>query len=199
MKIVHISDTHGKHRELTNLPDADMIIHSGDFTFAGTDNEAIDFMDWYCDLPYMYKIFIAGNHDVCMQDATIEGLPQNVYFLNNTGITVDGIKIYGVPMAVEYEISGENIEHINNIPIDSNIVITHQPPYDILDFSDNIKYGSKTLKDKILSIKPMYHLFGHIHNSYGISNINGINFSNAATVDEAYNITNSPRLITIDI
>ena len=102
-------------------------------------------------------------------------------------------------MAVEYEISGENIEHINNIPIDSNIVITHQPPYDILDFSDNIKYGSKTLKDKILSIKPMYHLFGHIHNSYGISNINGINFSNAATVDEAYNITNSPRLITIDI
>jgi len=43
MRILHISDTHSKHRELPPLPNADIIIHSGDFTFAGSENEAYDF------------------------------------------------------------------------------------------------------------------------------------------------------------
>ena len=33
MKILHISDTHGRHEELTNLPNADIVVHSGDFCF----------------------------------------------------------------------------------------------------------------------------------------------------------------------
>ena len=37
MKILHLSDTHGKHLELPPLPDADIVIHSGDFTFAGSE------------------------------------------------------------------------------------------------------------------------------------------------------------------
>ena len=63
MRILHISDTHSKHRELPPLPNADIIIHSGDFTFAGSENEAYDFIKWFCDLPFQHKIFIAGNHD----------------------------------------------------------------------------------------------------------------------------------------
>ncbi len=66
MRILHISDTHSKHRELPPLPNADVIIHSGDFTFAGSENEAYDFINWFCDLPFQHKIFIAGNHDLCM-------------------------------------------------------------------------------------------------------------------------------------
>lgn len=66
MTILHISDTHNSHKELGKLPEADVIVHSGDFTRAGTETEAYDFMDWLCDLPYKHKIFIAGNHDTCM-------------------------------------------------------------------------------------------------------------------------------------
>ena len=40
MKIIHISDTHGYHRWLTELPEADIIVHSGDFTMAGSEQEA---------------------------------------------------------------------------------------------------------------------------------------------------------------
>lgn len=43
MKILHISDTHNKHNLLKNLSDADVIIHSGDVSFAGSENEVIDF------------------------------------------------------------------------------------------------------------------------------------------------------------
>ena len=65
MKLVIISDTHGKHEELTqDLPDADTIIHCGDFTSLGEEYEIIEFMKWYSNLSqYKYKLIIAGNHD----------------------------------------------------------------------------------------------------------------------------------------
>lgn len=59
MKILHISDTHSQHRQLQDLPAADVIVHSGDFTMAGTEAEVIDFMEWFCALPYKHKVFIA--------------------------------------------------------------------------------------------------------------------------------------------
>ena len=58
MKIVHISDTHNQHRRLNRLPDADIFVHSGDFTMNGSEQEAIDFMNWLCDLPYPHTRFL---------------------------------------------------------------------------------------------------------------------------------------------
>ena len=37
MKILHISDTHGCHRRLHDLPQADIVVHSGDFTMNGSE------------------------------------------------------------------------------------------------------------------------------------------------------------------
>ena len=92
MRILHISDTHSKHRELPPLPNADNIIHSGDFTFAGSENEAYDFINWFCDLPFQHKIFIAGNHDLCMYGAdSIDGLPNNVHYLCNNSIEISNV------------------------------------------------------------------------------------------------------------
>ena len=85
MKILHLSDTHGLHKNLRSLPEADVIVHSGDFTFAGSEEEAYDFMNWFCNLPYEHKVFIAGNHDMCMYGADpIEGLSPNVHYLYNS-------------------------------------------------------------------------------------------------------------------
>ena len=63
MKILHLSDTYGCHLRLSNLPEVDVAVHSGDFIMNGSQKEALDFMNWFCDLPYDYKIFIFGNHD----------------------------------------------------------------------------------------------------------------------------------------
>ena len=57
IKVVMISDTHGKHRELDNiLPDGDILIHAGDFSFDYNIEDAIDFNNWLGTLPHRYKI-----------------------------------------------------------------------------------------------------------------------------------------------
>ena len=80
INILHLSDTHSQHRRLTQLPDADILVHSGDFTMNGSEQDAIDFMNWFCDLPYSYKIFICGNHDACLYGAKIDGLVNEQLF-----------------------------------------------------------------------------------------------------------------------
>ena len=61
MKITFISDTHNKHKLLTDnnlLPGGDVIIHSGDISGRGYEDEIIDFLEWFQDLNYTHKIFI---------------------------------------------------------------------------------------------------------------------------------------------
>ena len=94
MRLLHISDTHGKHQILKDLPEADFIVHTGDITEDGTEEEVKDFIEWFSGLSYAHKIFIAGNHDNCLYGANIEGLPDNVHYLCNDSITIDGIN-YG--------------------------------------------------------------------------------------------------------
>lgn len=186
MTILHLSDTHNLHRQLTDLPDADIIIHSGDFTMVGTKQEAIDFLNWFCDLPYRHKIFIAGNHDECLYGATLSGLDENCHYLCHSGICIEGVNFYGIPMFVGDAINGKDRRLIQAIPMDTDVLITHQPPLGILDYDNHYHYGSEDLWQKVNSIKPKFHLFGHIHTNYGIEFCNEITFSNASMMDAGY-------------
>lgn len=78
MKIVFISDTHGQHRKLKNLPEADMIIHGGDLSKMGRDHEVQDFINWFSKLNYTYRIFIAGNHDFHLEDFSQEFIQKKI-------------------------------------------------------------------------------------------------------------------------
>lgn len=72
MTILHISDTHGLHNQLTDLPAADVIVHSGDFTLGGSENEAIEFIQWFCDLPYKHKALSQATMIcACMEQAKL--------------------------------------------------------------------------------------------------------------------------------
>ncbi len=55
MRILHLSDTHGQHHQLGEMPRADVIAHSGDISFAGSEDEAFDFIQWFSSLHYTYK------------------------------------------------------------------------------------------------------------------------------------------------
>lgn len=197
MKILHISDTHGCHRRLHDLPQADIVVHSGDFTMNGSEQEALDFMNWFCDLPYLQKIFICGNHDECLYGATIDGLDGNVHYLCNSGIEIEGLKFYGVPMFMGDCISDRQIKHYANIPDDTDILITHTPPFGILDFDDNINYGSEELLSRISVVQPRLHLFGHIHSQHGTTVLNGTTFSNGAIMNANYSNFRMPNLIEL--
>lgn len=197
MKILHLSDTHGCHHQLRNLPEADVLVHSGDFCMVGSEAEAIDFLNWFCDLPYKHKIFICGNHDDCLDGANINGLDDNVHYLYNSGIEINGLKFYGVPMFFSDCISNRQIKHYANIPEDTDVLITHCPPYGILDLDGKTNYGSKELLTEISAIPLEVHLFGHIHAQHGIKIFNGIIFSNGAIMNAGYSELSEPSIIEL--
>jgi predicted phosphodiesterase len=66
MKIVLMSDTHGLHERMVHpLPKGDVLIHAGDCTNIGTENDISEFVSWFQNLKgFDSKIFIPGNHDM---------------------------------------------------------------------------------------------------------------------------------------
>ncbi len=188
LKILQISDTHNKHQLLTNLPDADVIVHCGDFTYNGTEEETLDFLNWFIDLPYPHKVFIAGNHDLCLWDAdNIEDLPENVHFLQDRSCEICGLKFFGLA----YNHAERQIPH------DVDILVTHEPPILILDEDNGAHWGNLQLRNRVFLVKPKCHLFGHVHGAYGTEIHEGIVFSNGANLDGAYEMCHKPKLFVV--
>lgn len=186
MTIFHLSDTHGCHHQLRDLPEADVVVHSGDFTMNGSQQEAIDFLNWFCDLPHQHKIFICGNHDDCLYGANIDGLDKNVHYLCNSGLEIEGIKFYGIPMFMADCVTDRQTRNYARIPTETDILITHCPPFGILDFDDGINYGSEELLGRISAVNPKLHLFGHIHAQHGKIEINDTIYSNGTMMSDSY-------------
>lgn len=197
MRILHLSDTHGCHRRISDLPEADVLAHSGDFCMVGSEQEVFDFLNWFCDLPYRHKIFICGNHDDCLYGANINGLDDNVHYLCNSGIEIEGLKFYGVPMFMGDCVTDRQNLNYNKIPIDTDVLITHAPAYGILDFDDSINYGSEVLLQAVTNVNPRIHLFGHIHKQHGITTIETTTYSNGAIMNDDYSILNHPNIIEL--
>ena len=188
MRILHLSDTHGLHHQIKDLPAADFIVHSGDISHHGTEEEVLDFLNWFIELNYSHKIFVTGNHDLCLWDAEgIEELPDNIHFLQDKGVEIDGVKFFGIAYNHSEEL----------IPIGTDIVITHEPPVMILDKSAGTHWGNASLRNRILEIKPRYHLFGHAHDGYGINKQDGIVFSNAALLDDMNRLVRKPKMFKL--
>lgn len=163
----------------------------------GSEQEALDFLNWFCDLPYAHKIFICGNHDDCLYRADISGLDKNVHYLCNSGVAIDGVQFYGVPMFMGDCLSDRQAKNIANIPDDTDVLITHSPAYGILDFDDNIHYGDEQLLARIMEIQPRLHLFGHIHVQHGVTTEHGTTFSNGAMMNGDYTAFNQPNRIDL--
>ncbi len=197
MKILHLSDTHGCHHRLRELPEADVVVHSGDFCMVGTEQEAIDFLNWLCDLPYKHKIFICGNHDDCLYGNSVDGLDENVHYLCNSGVTIDGMKFYGVPMFMDDCVTDRQSRNYARIPSDVDVLITHTPPYGILDFDDDINYGSEEVLKKVNEIQPKLHIFGHIQRHHGLTDNGVTRFSNGTIMNADYSNLQEPNLITL--
>jgi Icc-related predicted phosphoesterase len=205
MKLCIISDTHNKHKHLGVLPEADVIIHCGDFTSVGKEHEVENFMKWFSKLDqYKYKIIIAGNHDWLFEKNGIlarDLVPKNVIYLEDNEAIIEGFKFYGTPVQKRFcDWAFNRDEHIlqkhwNAIPDDVDVLITHETPYTILDYVpwSNKHEGSASLYSEVVGrIKPMIHCFGHIHEGYGIRIIGDIRFINASNLNGDYECVNAP-------
>ena len=205
MKIVLISDTHNQHEKI-KLPKGDMIIHAGDVSGRGTFTEVLNFLQWFSKLPYQHKIFIAGNHDFLFERQKLTAtamFPEGVTYLENSEVTIEGIRIYGSPFTVKFydwafmKYPGEEMAEIwKQIPKGIDILITHGPPFEILDENiSGMNRGCKDLLKRVRKVRPRIHVFGHIHEGYGSKEIDGTTFYNASILNDNYRVANSPIVV----
>lgn len=210
-RITFMSDTHTKHKYVTpDLPGGDILIHCGDITNRGYMTEIRNFLEWFEGLSgYDEKIFIAGNHDFGFQDnpkecaKLLKEFP-NVTYLEDTSVTIDGIKIYGSPWQPRFYDWAFNVERGDaiaqkwvKIPNDIDILITHGPVFGILDQTyTKQRVGCEELYKRVNDIKPKIHACGHIHYARHIKQIEDTVYINACCLGEEYLYENAP--ITID-
>jgi Icc-related predicted phosphoesterase len=210
VRIVCISDTHGQHAKLS-VPDGDILIHAGDFSaFGDTPIEVIDFNRWLGTLPHRYKVVIAGNHDWMFErhPGTARELLTNAIYLENSGTELAGLKIWGSPVQPEFNNWAFNVargaairRYWQMISTGTDVLITHGPPHGVLDTAHptTAHLGCEELAEAVQKIRPMLHVFGHIHGGQGQLNSDGTLYVNASVVNEAYQLVHAPQVVEIEV
>jgi len=189
MRIWHISDTHSSHGCLNEPDGVDIVIHSGDCSnsrdSAKNSNEVLNFLEWFESLKSKHKVFIAGNHDVSIERRLItpqDILNRGIVYLENSEAMIEGLKIWGSPITPSFgqgwawNVARHKMHNVwSMIPEGTDILVTHGPPRNFLDLSEEqngeIKLcGCKSLESKIYEISPMLSCFGHVHDSKRFKN-----------------------------
>ncbi|CAI5730283.1 unnamed protein product [Hyaloperonospora brassicae] len=229
LRVVCISDTHARHRELVDVPSGDVLLHCGDFTHRGTHDEVCDFNEWLGTLPHAVKVVIAGAHDVCMDAVEYDlqwdkafrhreynnpsrsrALLANCTYLEDRSVVIRGIKIFGSPMTppVPGRLGAFNVargfadqQHWAKVPADVDLLVTHGPPHGILDTTfTGTHVGSEALLKEVVSrIRPRFHVFGHVHEAYGATRVGGTVFVNAASSPLVAGPLHSPVVLDVPL
>ena len=204
------------HDAIKDLPYGDVLIHAGDFTGRGDPERVREFNDWLGAQPHPYKIVIPGNHELTFQRGAkdsngsfymtpeqAQALITNATLLIDQELVIDEIKFYGSPWQPEFHNWAYNIslparlrQIWAKIPNDTNVLITHGPPRNILDcvpkFQGNDYCGCPELRDRILELRPQLHVFGHIHEGHGVMVNEGTTHVNASICTGSYRPINKP-------
>lgn len=208
MRLVCISDTHGLHDSLT-LPSGDVLLHAGDCTNRGTLAEVQAFLAWFAQVgDFRHRVLIAGNHDFAFEHSPREVrrmVPKKVTYLEDSGIKLGGLKFWGSPYTPwfhnwAFNCRGEAIEpHWDKIPNDVDVLVTHGPPYGVMDktLNDGQEVGCPFLKRALKRCQPRVHVFGHIHEGYGQQEFGETLFVNASTCDPQYRLVNAPIIVDL--
>lgn len=213
MRLALLSDTHGYHNMIKEIPDADVFIFAGDATQTGKEYEMIRFRDWLKTLPYNYMLILGGNHDFYLENTRRAHdffcNSDRMIYIHEEEVIIDNVSFYGTSWQPEFFNwafnRDENVlkSKFARIPKSTNVLITHAPPYQILDLAPPLLHigrftsenaGSKSLLDKILTLKKLkLHCFGHIHEARGEQYFNNIHFVNCS-----FN-PNNPQIYVIEI
>jgi Icc-related predicted phosphoesterase len=172
--------------------------------------EIVDFNAWLGELPHPYKIVVAGNHDLLFEMDPEKARAQltNAVYLENSGIMLGGISFWGSPItpvfpnwAFHVERGAASRKYWDRVPLGTDVLITHGPPYGTLDKRQILgsRFGCKDLIQAVLRVKPKLHVFGHVHGGYGQElGPNGTCMVNCAVVNEEYVLTNAPTVVSLE-
>ena len=214
MKLVCISDTHGDHGAV-RLPPGDVLVHAGDVTAhgRGTELDWLRFLDWLGSRDFAHRLFVAGNHDRYAERfparAARLAREAGVTLLDDSGCLVEGLRFWGSPITPRFHDwhfmrePGPDIErHWAMIPDDVDVLVTHGPPLGVLDQverSDGTfeRVGCPSLARRVAEVRPALHLFGHIHEGFGVLERGGTRYLNVSTMDRGYRIANPPVVVDL--
>ncbi len=213
-----LADTHGAH-DRVKVPAGDILIHAGDWMslthdLAGT----IAFLRWYQGQPHVHRVLIAGNHDVIAERAApvfrallAEHAP-DVTYLQDSGVTIEGLRLWGSPVSPTFFDWSFNRDrgapiraHWDLIPDDTDVLITHGPPFGHLDRVQGSegRAGCRDLYEAILRVRPKATCHGHLHLEGGqtteLVHDDGSKTTivNAAICDEQYRPNRQPIVIEL--
>jgi Icc-related predicted phosphoesterase len=211
------------------IPPGDILLHCGDFSNVGTLKEVEAFGAWFSALPHKHKVVIAGNHDCAVHsewydiawnrfhpkkddsNACRECLKNllGVIYLEDSSVVVEGYKIYGTPWQPEFCDWAFNLprgdacrEKWDLIPTDTDILMTHGPPvgHGDLTFPTRFRAGCVDLLDTVVNrVKPILHVYGHIHEGYGVTTNNETLFVNASSCTLRYKATNPGIVVDLPL
>ncbi len=218
MKIISISDVHGKWNKLT-IPECDVLLSVGDYSFRGEPHMVRDYHKWLNKQPAKHVISVQGNHEVNveknfeqMKAFAIEQCPR-VHFVSHDLVVIDGVKFFCSAWTPEFYMWAYNaartldraqtlqIPYIkdkwDDIPIDVDVIATHGPAHGILDqvyYVDGVtpkeRVGCWSLLDRIVQTNAKVHVCGHIHESWGTYEFQGKRFYNVSICDAVYEASN---------
>ena len=207
INLTFISDTHGSHNnKKLVISGGDIIVHCGDVSKMGRQEEIEDFADWFSSLPYKHKIMTPGNHDFMFEKnyETAKRIIEHrgIICLIDEGKEVEGIKFWGSPITPWFHnwafnrYRGSEIEqHWNKIPEGTDVLITHGPPAyqdDLSTVSEGEDVGCEDLYKAIKRVNPKINCFGHIHEGYGTLKDETTLYINCSILDRRYNVSNKP-------
>lgn len=212
MRLVCISDT---HRTEPALPDGDVLIHAGDGTYRGERHELRAWWYYLQRQPHKHKIVIAGNHDISLDECMGRGdslywehVVRNDYgltYLRESEVTIDGIRFWGSPVqphfynwAFQKARGDELARHWAQIPDNLDVLITHGPPKGFGDVNaHDSRIGDEDLLNRVLQVRPRFHIYGHAHHGYGVREFNNITFVNCSVLNEDYVLVNKPIVLDL--
>lgn len=226
-RIVCVSDTHLQHN--FELPEGDILLHAGDLTWIGSIEELNQVNQWFGSLTSRFEhiVTIAGNHDLMFErnPTLARSVLTNAIYLEDSEVTIKGLRIYGSPYQPTFgqgwafnRDRGEPIQQMwNKIPEGLDFLITHGPPYgygdtvlegdvDGWELGRDVRYiqrhvGCRNLLAQVKRVKPKYHIFGHIHDGYGMytcsPEISPTTFVNASVCNEEYKPVHKPLVLDL--
>ncbi len=178
--------------------------------------------EWYARLEslqrleYRYKIYVPGNHDFHVQNyegvARAELRRAGVRLLIGDLIEVEGHRLLGLPWVTGLNGWAFNKEEqwildqleLWDVP---DIMVTHAPMWGVLDA---INPSARTTWEQnhvgSLAYNRWFHKLdnvprvwahGHIHESYGRTNVRGCEFLNVAMCDRMYSQENEPMVVDL--
>ncbi|KAF3800647.1 putative rhamnogalacturonate lyase C [Colletotrichum gloeosporioides] len=214
--VVCISDTHNTR---PRLPPGDILVHAGDLTVSGTRAELRETVNWIKAQEHRFKVVVAGNHDLCLDERLREGEEEgevdwgDVVYLDCASATLKvpvaggigsktrEIRVYGSPYtpqhgnwAFQYPRSGPLDPWAGRVPAGTDVLVTHAPPKGHMDDPQG-NWGCEMLLRELWRVRPRLHVFGHVHCGHGVEAI-GFDEVQGAWEDVVLDVSKGGRGIT---